>query len=173
VSLFPEPLFVLDTETTGFPGQSHTRVIEFAGVLLSEDGVIIESYSSLICPDVLDERAAGALKVNKIEADDLRCAYPTVVVSDRIWDLYLSWGSPLVTSYNVRFDRAMCDLMCLSSFRWGNCIMLEAQKDLGLPKWPKLAAAAELYGIEVVGDPHRALTDAVTAAKIVVAMESK
>lgn len=37
-------------------------------------------------------------------------------------------------------------------------------------RWPKLSAAAEHYGVAVVGEAHRAETDARTAAGIAIAI---
>ncbi len=49
---------------------------------------------------------------------------------------------------------------------WGECLMLAAQKDMGVGKWPKLSEACEHYDIPIPKDQHRALADARVAAQV-------
>lgn len=182
MSILPARLIVLDTETTGFPRDDWSRVIELGAVVLDTDGQEVSSFSSLVCPDILDDRATKALEINHIEAHELRGA-PVVarVVSDfRSWAT--STGARYVTSFNVGFDRPMVARMGLPDLAWASCIMERAMDVMGpagaLPagryggwKWPKLSEAAEFFGVAVEGDAHRALTDARTAARIAVAIK--
>lgn len=179
--LFKSPLLILDTETTGFPGQHWSRVVEIAAVLLDTDGTEIGRFESLILPDILDERAAGALAVNHITPEMLADAPPTEEVAARFVGWWKTCGSPWATAFNVGFDRPMCERMTLD-LRWASCIMkrsMEVMGPLGVLRpgkfgkqwlWPKLSFAAEHFGVSVVGDAHRALTDARTAAGIAIAI---
>ena len=181
MSILPARLIVLDTETTGFPRHDWSRVIELGAVALDLDGNEVSSFASLVCPDILDDRATKALEINHIEAHELRSAPPTtrVVPDFRAWAA--STGARYVTSFNVGFDRPMVARMGLD-LSWASCVMERAMDVMGpagaLPagpyggwKWPKLSEAAEFFGVAVEGDAHRALTDARTAARIAVAIK--
>lgn len=172
MSLLSAPLVVLDTETTGFPKQEWSRVIELAAVLLDRDGKEVSSWSSLIKPDVLDERADGALAVNHITREMLEGQPDTGSAAMSFLAWLSSHGLPKVTAFNVGFDCSMLKKMGLQ-VEWAPCVMLAAQKAMGVDGWPKLSAAAEHFNVPVEGDAHRALTDARTAARIVVAIQSK
>ena len=176
--LFRSPIVVIDTETTGFD-TSWAEVIEIAMVLLDTEGTEIDHYASLVRPDVLDERADGALAVNHITREML-AGQPTphmVAQTARGW--LSTHGDPYLTAFNVGFDRRFVEKLGLRGYRWASCVMLRAmplmgsygalkQSRWGKPQWPKLSAAAEFFGVRVDGDPHRALTDARTAAQVAV-----
>lgn len=172
MSLLSAPLVVLDTETTGFPSKDWSRVIELGAVLLDVDGKEVSSWSSLVKPDVLDERADGALAVNHITREMLDGHPDTGSAAMSFLAWLSSHGLPKVTAFNVGFDRPMLEKMGLQ-VEWGPCVMLAAHKVMGSYNWPKLSAAAEHFNVPVEGDAHRALTDARTAARIVVAIQSK
>jgi DNA polymerase III epsilon subunit-like protein len=197
VTLFSSPLLVIDTETTGFPEASWSRVIELAAVLLGTDGEEVAVFESFVRPDVLDSRADGALRVNCITAEMLADAPDTDAVRASFWEwlgmtvdpLAADQRAPYVTSFNVPFDRAMVERMGLTELRWASCIMDRATRimgPLGLLRnadpshprydperpwlWPRLSLAQEHFGVPVVGTAHRALTDARTAAGIACAI---
>ncbi len=177
---------VLDTETTGFPGQGWSHVIELGAVILDPDGREVDSFGQLVIPPVLDERADQALAVNHITAEELRrfgCA------PSHVADKFANWlwqhNCAFVAAYNRKFDEAMLAKMDGwkdVDVRWLNCIMLaslgvmaaagaaERFSNHGRAKWPKLSASAEFFGVEVTGPAHRAVTDARTAAGVMVAI---
>lgn len=171
-------LVVLDTETTGFPRDSWSRVIELGAVLLDLDGRECDSWSTLVLPDILDERAAGALAANHITPEMLAGSPNTesAILGFQAW--LNRTGARYVTSFNVKFDLPMVERMGLH-LQWAGCVMERAMEVMGpagaLPegryggwKWPKLSEAAEFFSVRVDGDAHRALTDARTAAGVVV-----
>jgi DNA polymerase-3 subunit epsilon len=168
--LFRSPLLVLDTETTGLD-PSWARVIELAAVLLDTDGTEVAKFEALIKPDILDNRAAGALAVNHITPEMLADAPPTAEVIERFEAWCGFYSGPYATSFNVGFDRRFVEAMPVTSLRWAGCIMLRSMDAMGPAGalrpgrgrswlWPKLSHAAEFYGVTVEGDAHRALTDA-------------
>lgn len=191
MTLFRSPIIVLDTETTGiYPRDPWAEVIELAAVLVGCDGREIDTFATFVQPAVLDERAAGALAVNQITPDMLQgqpVAF-SAAASFRGW--VDSRGGGHVTAFNIVFDRPMCERMGLTSLRWASCVMERSMAvmgpagvlrnanprhpnyDPGRPwLWPKLSAAAEWFGVPVVGEAHRALTDARTAAGIMIAIQ--
>ena len=98
-----------------------------------------------------------------------------------------------LTAFNVAFDREMMDRAGLRPNRhgltWGPCVMLRAAPPMArrgqlLPpkddfivrvdgqSWrpPALWKAAQFYGVQPEGAAHRALTDARTAALVLLAL---
>lgn len=200
LTLFKSPIIVADTETSGFVHHDWARVLELGAVCLDTDGTEIGRFESFVRPDILDERAAGALEVNHITAEMLADApMPGAVVHNfREWLRFL--GDPLLpdgptpycTTFNVAFDRAMMERMGIDGLRWATCVMLRSMDIMGPAgtleslrqrdprydparpwRFPRLAVAAEYFGVPVEGTPHRALTDARTAAGIAIAIRRK
>ena len=170
--LFSARLCVLDTETTGLPHADWSRVVELAGIVLDCDGSEVATWSSLVCPDILDGRAAEAFGINKLSVGVIRNSGIATEVAVVGFQAFLEeHGCRFVTSYNVRFDRAMVERMGLS-LQWASCVMLRAQahiRGLGAP-YPggSLARVSEHLGIPFRGTAHRALTDARVAAEIAI-----
>ena len=177
--LFRSPLIVLDTETTGFPKHPWAGVCELGAVFLDEEGQEMSSFSALCRPPVLDDRALPALAINHITMEEILAAEPSDEVAE---DFRHFANGSYVTSFNVGFDRQMCERMGIKPpwiRGWASCIMLRATAimdeagalprwDDGSPKWAKLEEAAAYFGVQVQGDAHRALTDARTAARIAI-----
>lgn len=171
MSLFSQPLIVLDTETTGIFGRDEwAEVIELGAVALDEEGREVGRFAEFVKPNVLDERAAPALEVNHITPDMLTRADDAMMVGLRFIRFMAAHDARFVTAYNVAFDRAGCEKMGLD-IKWASCIMERAKADMGVTRWLKLVKAAEHYGVPVVGEAHRAETDARTAAGVAVAIQ--
>lgn len=183
VILFRFPLLVLDFETTGFPGHDWARAIELGAVLLNEHGDECATFGCLIRPDILDERADGALAINHIARADLEAADPTEAIAARFHDWYAllpdpnapAVRPPYVTSFNADFDRVFAERMGLRLEGWAECVQRAAGRHMppsgrvdaqGKPRGPSLSSAAQFFGVTVDGEPHRAVTDARTAARI-------
>jgi len=177
---------VLDTETTGFPGQEWSHVIELGAVILDPDGSEVDSFGHLVIPPVLDERAEPALAINHITAEELRrLGHVPSYVTVEFFHWLRQHQCKFVAAYNRQFDEAMLRKMAGWSevdVRWLRCIMLASMDVMasagaaerfgkhGRAKWPKLSASAEFFGVEVTGPAHRAVTDARTAAGVMVAI---
>lgn len=179
MSLFSAPIIVLDTETTGFH-QPWARVVDLAGVVVETDGSIRpEPFSCLIHPDILDDRATEALKISGLERDYIASNGIATVYAVGLWRKWVAaQDTPFLTSFNVGFDRPHIERMGLLEGRWCNCIMLAATEAMGREgatpmrggkyQWVSLKKAAPFYGIEQVQPAHRALSDALTAARVMV-----
>ncbi len=173
-------IIILDTETTGLPTAPWARVVELAAVALDDDGTELASLETLIRQDC-PPQSWRALEVNHITREQIASA-PSVANVRARWVEWLApyRGRALMTSFNVEFDREMLrrDKLSPSDDKWGPCVMLEAMAAMEAAgklvwldwkkefKWPKLSEAADFFGVTVVGDAHRALTDARTAAGI-------
>jgi DNA polymerase III epsilon subunit-like protein len=69
--LLRRPICVLDTETTGFPDQPWSRVVEVAAVLLETDGHEIDAVSTLVRPEIHDARAVHAERIHGLTREAL------------------------------------------------------------------------------------------------------
>lgn len=169
MTIFLSRLCIVDTETTGFQNADWSRVIELGAVILDNDGSELAAYESLVLPDILDERANGALAVNRIDIDHIRAnGKEPVVVVEEFRAFLANHNCKFVTAYNVDFDRKMLDRMGLGGLKWANCIMRKFKEING--GRGRLADAAARFGVVVEGEAHRALTDARTAAGVAVGM---
>lgn len=168
--LFSQPLIVLDTETTGIFGRDDwAEVIELGAVALDESGAEVGRFAEFVKPTVLDERAADALAINHITPEMLTEADDALAVGLRFVRWMGQHDARFVTAYNVAFDRAGCERMGLE-LQWASCIMERAKADMRVTRWLNLVKAAEHYGVPVVGEAHRAETDARTAAGVACAI---
>ena len=185
-------LCVLDTETTGLPRDGSARVVELGAVILDTDGAEIASFSALCRPDVyFADTAREALAINGIAEADVLAAAPSRAVRQDFLDWLTKHQCGWVTAYNVEFDREMCRRMGFAPEwpKWGPCIMLRSVPALAAagklrpadpthPRYrpdmpwlfPSLALAAEHFGVTPEGQAHRALTDAMTAARVLLAL---
>jgi len=173
-------LIVLDTETTGLPRDPWARVVELGAVALDDELQEIATFETLIC-QACPSAADYALRVNNITRDQIDAA-PS---PENVRDTWVEWLKPYqgrakMSAFNIQFDRQMMrrDKLSPANDRWGECIMLAAMKPMENAgalvwmdwkqdwKWPRLEEAAKFFEVEVVGDAHRALTDARTAAEI-------
>lgn len=171
--LFSQPLIVLDTETTGIFGRDPwAEPIELGAVALNEGGEEVGRFAEFIKPNVLDERAAEALAINHITPDMLTDADEALAVGLRFIRFMGEHDCRFVTAYHVAFDRQGAEKMGLE-LQWANCIMERAKADMRVSRWLKLVKAAEHYGVPVVGEAHRAETDARTAAGVACAIRRK
>ena len=192
MTLFKSPILVLDTETTGFADRDWSRVVEVGAVLVGCDGAEVACFESFVLPDILDERADGALAVNHITREMLADAPDAETVSARLESWIINLGDPLTSepftpyasAFNIAFDRPMLARMGWRWNRWARCIMERASDIMGEEgllgerrngryRWPKLSAAAEFFGVTVDGEAHRALTDARTAARIMACIRAR
>ncbi len=181
MNLFSAPIIVLDTETTGLPHHDWAAVVDLAGVVVERDGSIRPgSFSCLIRPEVLDERVLDAQKVHGLT--------PEILIREGIAPVYAAdawrrWcqqqDTPFLTSFNTAFDRKMVEKMGIREGVWCSCIMQAASDAIGRERgvqpyrngkypWVKLEVAATFYGIEQAQPAHRALSDALTAARVMV-----
>ena len=183
--MFKSPILVVDTETTGYADRDWSRVIEVGAVLIGCDGAEVATFESFVLPDILDERADGALAINHITREMLADAPDAATVTARLSIWLDGLGvTPHATAFNIAFDRPMLARMGWSWEKWASCVMERASEQMGEAgllgerrngryRWPKLSAAAEFYSVPVVGDAHRALTDARTAAGVMCAIQSR
>lgn len=98
-----------DTETTGLIGNSaiplekQPRIIEFCGILLDDEGEIIDQVDTLINPGIpISEEIE---RITGIKQEDLAGQPSFSEVSDKIWRLFNS--AEEVVAHNLSFDLGM------------------------------------------------------------------
>lgn len=182
---------VLDTETTGLLEHSYACLVEIGAVVVSPSGSIVARWGSLIRPSIdPPPEADEALTVNGLDRAGLAVAPPWQQVRGDLlrWVMGLDYVAMFslgsVTSFNKQFDKGMVDrqggLGPLDRL-WGDCIQLDAGRKLHDPKAatrrapgrPPLSWVASELGIEQTLPAHRAVSDAETAARVMVALRSR
>lgn len=182
---------VLDTETTGLREHDSACVVELGAVIVAPSGAVVSRWTSYVRPLVLPlpPEADEAMRVNRIDLADLMDApiWSDVRAGLLLWvfssDYVSSFSLQAVTSFNVDFDRAMIDRaggLGVLDRMWGNCIQLDAGLKLSDeahrrrdPRRPSLSWTVRELGIEQVEPAHRALSDAETAARVMVALRKR
>lgn len=160
---------VIDTETTGLL-QPWSCVAEFAAVWVL-NGVGQAAFTTLVRPDILDYRAEEGLRINHLDPAQLRVA-PT---PDDLRGAFATWCQQLppdtwTTAFNAPFDRQHCERLSLLLPSWGACLMQRARRHLGV-RSVKLQDAVGHFGLVPHAPAHRALSDAYTAAALLVALD--
>lgn len=166
---------ILDVETSGYPGDARSSLLQIGAVLL-DGGRETAKFSSLVRPTyAIGPWCKNAMEVNQLDPA-LLCYAPE---PEKVWDSFLSWlllYTPLeaVLAFNVSFDKAaMIKAFSMAeALPWGRCLMRDSNEILfGKRNSIKLDIAARALGISVNGYRlHDALSDAELAAKIYVAL---
>ena len=183
---------VLDTETTGLVEHDFATIVELGAVIVAPSGAVVSRWTSYVMPPVLPlpPEADEAFRVNGIALADLTDAPTWSDVRSGLlrWvfssDYVASFSLGTITSFNVDFDRTMIDRaggLGVLDRMWGDCIQLDAGAKLHDteahtrrdPRRPSLRWTARELGIEQVEPAHRAVSDAETAARVMVALRSR
>jgi DNA polymerase III epsilon subunit-like protein len=167
-----------DVETTGLKSYT-SHVVEAALVVLGDDLEEVDHFHTLSNPgeEALRQASPEALRVNRIVPEDLRAAPPAADAARALQGFMARYPGP-IHAFNNDFDLWFLarEPWRVPSRQWGACVMLSAMEVMekagalerrfdGSPKWPRLAEAAQFFGIPVDGS-HRALDDARTASRI-------
>jgi len=187
--IFPDEIYVVDTETTGLDGAPHDVVVDI-GICVAEfsTGKVRDVYSSVVGYDITDwddrRSKAWIFENTDMELDMVAAAKPMEFIRGEVISILKDKG---VTSYNIPFDmdkflfRRPWDLYGVFTLRTD--IMKAATDVCKLPsqfygakyRFPKLDHA---YNTIVKGDPanvcgkqdHRALSDARMASYLMLQM---
>lgn len=167
-------IVVLDTETSGHLGNKLSSVIEVGAVVLTEKGIEIGTFSSLVKPTQgLGGWSKYAFNIHKIDPDLVMAAAP----ADQVWEALLSWMSlhapvTAVLAFNVPFDRGMMKKTFPASehLPWGDCLMRRTSMAIqGNRKSISLMNACAALGVYLPeradSSQHRALFDATLAGR--------
>lgn len=161
---------VIDTETTGLPNAAWARVVEIAAVLIDAEGAEVGTFSSLMCPDILDDRADRALSYCGITRNEVAEAPPLEQVRADFFRWVHEAQPAEVWAYNRVFDETM---LSRSGFElaWTGCIMRWARTRMPYRmKDPSLRDAALYFTGQEPQTWHRAMADAKAAAQVLAAL---
>jgi DNA polymerase III epsilon subunit-like protein len=170
---------IVDLETTSL-SPTTGGVVEIGACLIA-DGAVAATWESLCWPgyDRISQpchwgvlaKCSGISPALLLDAPEVGVALSHLAV----WATKeMGSGAPVhVTSYNVAFDRPFIEAAPWYPmwWKWSDCLMLRAQRHLGLTRWPSLDRACQLLGVEREGS-HRALADARAAAGVLLALEA-
>ncbi len=183
------PILVLDTETTGLLDFPLATVVEVGVAALDLEADpparVREVVAFLVNPgrSYLGPEADEALAINGITRDEIRArgVAPTEA-SSRLHEATRRERPSALAAFGVPFDRTMlarAPLGWTTPLPWVD-VMLKAADVMGAEgklhrrpdgswKWPSLKEASEFFGV-VNPHPHRAMADAVTAARVLAAV---
>lgn len=152
------PIVYLDVETTGLHPELGDRVVEI-GALRCEGGEVLDAVQRLVNPQRRIGR--GALAVHGITADMVADAPPFAQIAGDV--LNLLTGAVFV-GHNAPFDLGfLTEELALAGIRpppmIALCTLRLSRRVYRLPSH-SLTNVTEALGIKVVGDTHRAFTDA-------------
>jgi len=154
-----DQIAVIDVETTGLSPWRNDRIVEIAVVAMSPDGRIRTEYETLVNPN----RDLGPSRIHHISAADVLHAPTFAEVAGDVLELLA--GANIIAGHNVSFDK--------------NFIVKEYERlGIAIPEFPhlctcqmfgrnSLARCCDELGVVVDGLPHRALSDARAAARLV------
>lgn len=166
----------VDTETTGLGHVASPprgdAVVEIgiayraAGVIVTRDWLCNPGAQYL-----MNGRASEALLVSHIKEEDILSSRPAVRIAknlkNEMRELEKDTALPLVWhAYNIPFDRGFLEKSPWNlKVNWGEDVMDIAKSYFGLPDGYRisLAKTMEHLGIIPNGQPHRAVTDALSA----------
>lgn len=168
-ALFRTSIVVLDTETTGLPSDPDAEPWEFGAVLLDWSGREVRHLDVRGQPTVLRDNMTRAVQMGGFTLSELHALPPLATYHRQVraWmGAALAQGAR-ITSYGRAFDRTMLARVGLAwpDECWTRCILDETG---GMPLW----AATRRWGVVQVLPEHRALSDARTAAGVMVAIQA-
>ena len=158
---FPQDFCVVDIETTGLR-PSYDSIIEI-GAIMYENGVAVDSFSSLLQPKVNelgDYVSPFITQLTGITNEMLDSAPPTEQV---LWEFFDFLGDSIIVGYNVNFDVNFlydATLAYLGEYMMNDFIdILRLAKKL-FPEMPhhRLGDMTARFGI-INKSAHRALSD--------------
>lgn len=168
-------IVVFDTETTGIPKhpkakmEVQPKVIEFAGVVVDEEGVVLRELELLCNPqEPLEEIIT---KITGLKDEDLASQPTFPELAGQLFDFFK--GNDAVIAHNLPFDTTMIDLEMkrheLGAFLWPElkfCTVQENAEEWG--RRPKLTEMYEKVKGEKLDQKHRALDDVMALVDVCV-----
>ncbi len=170
-------IVVIDTETTGF---SHVNdgVVQ-VGIAWRDDNGDVNRWDKICNPGrqyFRNGRAYHALRVNKLKMRDIFKADPDHKVAEdlkrKLASIQEDKSDPIeLRAYNNGFDRPFLENNPWNlKWKWGNCIMLQANEHFGTRK--KLSDAVDSLGLKwPEGRAHHASVDSHAALLVTETIE--
>ncbi len=164
-NLFPQPVAVVDIETTGKDSPKTDRVVELAAVVLDEGGRVVREFVTLVNP----ERDVGPTWLHGVTARDVLYA----PVFAEIAPTFVDWldGIGVWAAHNASFDKWMLE----GEFGRLDASVPEIQFFCTMRPFGhvKLADCCEQCAVAPPRVGHSALEDARATARLLVAMTKR
>jgi DNA polymerase-3 subunit epsilon len=153
---------VIDVETTGLNPYRHDRIVEITALLVSEDGAVVDEFTSLVNP----ERDVGPTHIHGLSASDVLQAPLFSEVATPLLELLRP--AVALVGHNARFDLSFLNL----EFRRLGIDLPECEvvDTMHLSGGGTLASCCACHGIEIEGGAHSAAHDAMATAKLLFAL---
>ncbi len=158
---------VIDTETTGLPEHDWAGVCEVGIVILDAERRELGRFQMLTHPPILDGRSSQGFKIHRIEQEQIKQAPGHQATVIAIRQFLRAWGYPPLVAFNAKFDQQMLERAGLVYRDW-YCLKEAAAARFG--HIVSLDKCCSLLDIER-SCAHRALGDAIDAARVVVGLE--
>lgn len=156
---------VIDLETTGlFPSRNH-RIIEIAIVVTTPEGEITDQFCTLINPN----RDIGPSHIHGIKSVDVINAPKFIDIADKI--VATLKDCVAIAAHNIRFDH---DFLKHEFSKIGSQIP-EIPKicTMHLSGGGKLTECCERFSVELEGNSHNALNDAIATQNLLTKLLTK
>jgi len=158
---------IFDTETTGIPKHPNAqvdvqpRIIEFGGILVNEEGEIVEEINLIINPEQPIEEVIT--KITGLTDDDLASEPNFKELAPKMIAIFER--ADVMIAHNLPFDKTMFELDIdrnkIENWPWPEieiCTVQEHADEWG--RRPKLTELYEHYTGEKLAQTHRAIEDA-------------
>lgn len=153
---------IIDLETTGINPYRHDRIVEIAVLLVSEKGAVVGEFASLVNP----ERDVGPTHIHGLSASDVLQAPLFSEVATPLLELLRP--AVALVGHNARFDLSF---LGLEFRRLGvELPQCEVIDTMHLSGGGTLASCCACHGIQMEGEAHSAVHDALATAKLLFAL---
>lgn len=164
--LWPYPIAVVDTETTGLSPTKGAEIHQIGAVLLDERGREVSTFDGRARPRRLDAPGvARALAVSRTRIEDLLPHPPPETLARSFAAWRFDHGMPVSTAFNDAFERKFLEDVGLR-LTWVECLRKRARRHFG--RSIKLEAAARELEVLVEAQTHQAIDDARLAGRLLV-----
>jgi DNA polymerase III epsilon subunit family exonuclease len=160
---------VVDFETTGFDPATN-RIVQLAAIIINGDGLIIDSFDTVVKPENPTTYVHGAEHIHGISVEQVANGMPLTEALQKLWALC---EGATFTAHNAQFD---IGFLHAESERIGlderigshlDTLLLSRLIDTGRTRRHSLDALCEHYGIELTNS-HEAKADATATAELLI-----
>lgn len=160
---------VVDFETTGFD-PINNRIVQLAAIIINGEGLIIDSFDTVVKPESPSTYIHGAEHIHGISAAQVANGMPLSQALQKLWTIC---EGTTFTAHNAQFD---IGFLHAESARIGldqrvefhlDTLLLSRLTDTERTRRHSLDALCDHYGIELINS-HEARADATATAELLI-----